>query len=138
VVATSAELRRTVYRTIGAGGGRFGFRRRTLRRVVVVFFFVWASMSGGVTAHTVSAARMAILIFRENIYPFINCDCQLLDETASMARTVPFPTVKHDAVNLRLAWNIPRGKVFSPNNTGVLPRQENEWLSGTTIFCAKA
>jgi hypothetical protein len=68
---------------MGAGGGRFGFRRRTLRRVVVVFFFVWASMSGGVTAHTVSAARMAILIFRENIYPFINCDCQLLDETAS-------------------------------------------------------
>jgi hypothetical protein len=50
---------------------------------VVVFFFVWASMIGGAAPYTVSATRMAILILRENIYPFFNCDCRLLDQAAS-------------------------------------------------------
>jgi hypothetical protein len=72
-----------VYRTRGAAGGRFGFRRRTLRRVVVVLFFVWASMIGGAAPHIVSATRMAIRILRENIYPFFNCDCRLRSEAAS-------------------------------------------------------
>jgi len=72
--ATSAELLSTVYRTTGAGGGRFGFRLRTLRRVVVALFLVCASRIGGVAPHIVSATRMAIRILRENIYPFFNCD----------------------------------------------------------------
>src|ERR1700694_1086743 len=70
--ATSAELFSTVYRTTGTGGGRLGFRRRTLRRVVVALFLVWASMIGGAAPHTVSATRMAILIFRECIDPFLD------------------------------------------------------------------
>jgi hypothetical protein len=115
-----------------------GFLRRTLRRVVVVLFFVWASMIGGAAPHTVSATRMAILILRENIYPFFDCDLSVLDDALRMARKVPRPVAKHFAVDLPFAWNIPREKVFSPNNTGVPPHQENEWLSGTTIFCAKA
>jgi hypothetical protein len=57
--------------------------------VVVVFFLVWASMIGGAAPHTVSATRMAILILRENIYPFFNFDCRLLDEALRMARKVP-------------------------------------------------
>jgi hypothetical protein len=77
IEATSAELLRTVYRTMGTGGGRFGFRRRTLRRVVVALLLVWASMIGGAAPHIVSVTRMAILILRENIYPFFNCDCRL-------------------------------------------------------------
>jgi len=89
VDATSAELFRTVYRTTGTAGGRFGFLRRTLRRVVVVFFFVWASMIGGAAPHTVSATRMAILILRENIYPFFNCDVGYVVKPLRMARKVP-------------------------------------------------
>jgi hypothetical protein len=59
-----------VYRTIGTGGSRFGFRRRILRRVVVALLLVWASMIGGAAPHIVSVTRRAILILRENIYPF--------------------------------------------------------------------
>jgi hypothetical protein len=40
-------------------------------------------MIGGAAPHIVSATRMAILILRENIYPFFNCDCRLHDEAAS-------------------------------------------------------
>jgi len=67
VDATSAELLGALYRTTGTGGGRFGFFFRTLRRVTVAFFLVWASMIDGVAPHIVSATRMAILILRENI-----------------------------------------------------------------------
>jgi hypothetical protein len=90
VDATSAELLGTLYRTTGTGGGRFGFRFRTLRRVAVAFFFVWASMIGGVAAHIVSATRTAIRILRENIYPFFNCDLSATPTKAlRMARKVP-------------------------------------------------
>src|ERR1700738_97825 len=47
VDATSAEVFRTVYRTMGAAGGRFGFLRRALRRAVVDLFLVCASMIVG-------------------------------------------------------------------------------------------
>jgi hypothetical protein len=87
--ATSAELLRTVYRTTGTGGGRFGFRRRTLRRVVVALLLVWASMIGGVAPHIVSATRIAIRILRENIYPFFNCDVGYVAKPLRMARKVP-------------------------------------------------
>jgi len=83
VDATSAELRRTVYRTAGTGGGRFGFRRRTLRRVVLALLLVWASMIGGAAPHIVSTTRMAILILRENIYPFSIAIVGCADEAAS-------------------------------------------------------
>jgi hypothetical protein len=33
-------------------------------------------MIGGAAPHIVSAARMEILILRENIYPFFECDCR--------------------------------------------------------------
>jgi hypothetical protein len=75
VDATSSELLGTLYRTAGPGGGRFGFRRLTLRRVTVVLFLVWASMIGGAAPHTVSATRMAMRILRENIYPFFKTIC---------------------------------------------------------------
>jgi hypothetical protein len=68
---------------MGTGGGRFGFRRRTLRRLVVALFLVWASMIGGAAPHIVSATRMAILILRENIYPFFNAIVGYANEAAS-------------------------------------------------------
>jgi hypothetical protein len=124
---------------MGTGGGRFGFRRRTLRRVVVALLLVWASMIGGAAPHTVSATRMAILIFRENIYPFFNCDCRLCERSRfGWRERCHCPSVKNLSVDLLFAWNIPVEKVISPHGTRVLPHQENEWLSGTTISCAKA
>jgi len=75
---------------------------------------------------------------REHLSLFSIAIVGYLMKPLRMARKVPSPTVKHFAVDLPFAWNIPREKVFSPNNTGVLPHQEFEWLSGTTIFCAKA
>jgi len=88
--ATSAELLSTLYRTTGTAGGRFGFRFRTLRRVVVALFLVCASRIGGVAPNIVSATRMAIRILRENIYPFFNCDLsRYRNEAARMARKVP-------------------------------------------------
>jgi hypothetical protein len=58
--------------------------------VTVVFFFVWASMIGGVAPHIVSATRMAIRILRENIYPFFNCGLSgTPTKPLGMARKVP-------------------------------------------------
>jgi hypothetical protein len=103
-----------VYRTTGTGGGRFGFRRRTLRRVVVALFLVWASMIGGAAPHIVSATRMAILIFRENIYPFFNCDCRLHGKAAwNGEKSAIARAGKNFAVSVLFAWNIPCEKVIS-------------------------
>jgi hypothetical protein len=95
VDATSSELLGTLYRTAGPGGGRFGFRRLTLRRVTVVLFLVWASMIGGAAPHTVSATRMAMRILRENIYPFSK-RLVAAERAAWMARKVP--SVAHETI----------------------------------------
>jgi hypothetical protein len=51
--------------------------------VVVALFFVWASMIGGAAPHIVSATRIAILIFRENIIPFSIAIVGYANEAAS-------------------------------------------------------
>jgi hypothetical protein len=95
-------------------------------------------MIGGAAPQTVSATRMAILILRENIYPFFNCDCRLRVKPLRMARKVPPPVVEAFRCWPPARLEYTPGEGIFPKNTGVPPLQENEWLSGTTIFCAKA
>jgi hypothetical protein len=115
VEATSSEVLGTLYRTAGTGGGRFGFRLRTLRRVVVALFLVWASMIGGVAPHIVSATRMAIRILRENIYPFFYpfFKYELSANANEAAPNGENGAIAGVAVDQLIAWNIPGVKVFS-------------------------
>ncbi|HEV7388556.1 MAG TPA: hypothetical protein VGN73_08095 [Gemmatimonadaceae bacterium] len=66
VVERSSGLRVVLYRAAGTTGGLFREVRRARLRVAVVVL-ACDSRVVGVAAQTVSAARMAIRILRENI-----------------------------------------------------------------------
>ena len=66
VVERSSGLRVVLKRTAGAAGGLLRIRLLA-RRLVVVLRVVCESTTVGVAAQTVSAARIAIRILRENI-----------------------------------------------------------------------